>query len=75
MSKKKTEWFDGSIKPRRSGVYQTIAAPGLPVAFQRWNGDKWFYRSGDAELAQSVKIVSFFQEPQWRGLANKPEDA
>lgn len=72
MSQKKTSWFDGSVKPVHKGVYETIAEPGIPVAFQRWDGKCWYFRSFGPIEADRVLLLSQFQSPQWRGLKQKP---
>lgn len=73
MSQKKTPWFKHNVNPRHHGVYETIVVPGVNPAYQRWDGEKWYFRCQSVIEASSTMIISDFQFPRWRGLAQKRE--
>ena len=75
---KLTEWFDGSVKPARPGVYQKDIAG---VAYAYWNGNFWgmftgsssFYTPRDALKGANSRSID--QTARWRGLAEDPRKA
>ena len=71
---KLTQWFDGSVKPVRDGVYQRRTFSGDVLYWQFKDG---FWRWGGAVSAYSVvlnePVRSNRQNLPWRGLAQKPE--
>jgi hypothetical protein len=71
-----TPWFDGSVKPARSGVYQREWP--VSVMFAEWTGYQWMRAAYTAAAAKRQTEISF-QQPdggngtvRWRGLAQKP---
>jgi hypothetical protein len=79
MSKPKlTGWFPPSVVPVRDGVYETrwvpeSRRPKFPQ-YQHWNGAFWGGWADHIDTAMwNADDASSRQEPQWRGLAEKPE--
>lgn len=63
---KKTEWFDGTVKPVHVGRYEAKdpKMPNWPFAeFANWDGKKWVNDAG-----KKIKVS------QWRGLKENPDD-
>lgn len=70
MSKKElklTPWFDGDVRPVRTGYYQR-AWSTLTEYPDYWNGSHWF--NGDGSDHDHWPALD--QSRQWRGLAVKP---
>lgn len=67
---KLTEWFEPGVQPTIPGVYQTFDEE----TYQHWDGDRWGYCSTHPANAMSAGHYGpgSFQEPKWRGLAEKP---
>jgi len=69
-----TKWFDGSkFVPEHVGVYET-SVEGRFKCFQKWNGFFWCTYDFSVDKADSDKNKneSYYQNNNWRGLANKP---
>jgi hypothetical protein len=72
-----TQWFPGSIKPARAGVYErddskTDMANGNP-GYAYFDGKRWRAQSNSVRLAAVRVLDSSHQRLPWRGLADKPE--
>lgn len=75
MSKKKlTDWFDAGVKPAHVGAYETRCHKDDGVkGFQYWDGKQWGFWGYDPVDAYRCRVPpSQWQNPQWRGLAEKP---
>lgn len=75
MSKKLTPWFPAKVKPVHVGVYQTIQShfPGSKTFYQFWDGQRWGFSGHTAnEAFEDKRVKSFYQDGDWRGLAEKP---
>jgi hypothetical protein len=68
-----TDWFPGSTKPVRKGVYQReyIYGKSKQLPYCYWNGKKWSFAEPTVELAKEHTIV-FIDSPRqqlpWRGV-------
>jgi hypothetical protein len=76
MSTSLTDWFPGSAKPTRKGVYErddtgTVMCDGRPN-FSKWDGSKWCSSEVTAESAARNSWESCEQDLPWRGLAENP---
>jgi hypothetical protein len=76
MSTSLTDWFPGSTKPTRKGVYErydtgTTMCDGRPN-FSKWDGAKWCSSEVTAESAARNNWASYEQDLPWRGLAENP---
>lgn len=69
--KKLTDWFKGSQKPARKGVYERRLFESRLV-HSMWDGRKWLYSRTRAEDAAVDKRTSTYQSAPWRGLAEDP---
>lgn len=73
---KLTEWFGPDVKPTIPGVYETKDI-GEKYSFgaQYWKGDHWGVWCVNHESAARNAYLgrSYFQNVEWRGLAEKPE--
>jgi hypothetical protein len=75
---KLTEWFPGSIKPARKGVYQR-QLPQQGISYARWNGEYWLRavpwllpRPAWERQNRKPAALSFNQDAPWRGVTSKP---
>ena len=67
---KKTDLFEGSVKPVHIGVY---LRPDMYFVFSYWNGKFWRVGSSTVEGAyRSKNGNSASQKSPWRGLAENP---
>lgn len=73
-----TDWFDGSIKPARAGVYERDT--GNRISFSEWDGKKWLLSSGTASGAADWRLFDGYsydylwsanQSARWRGLTKE----
>jgi hypothetical protein len=68
-----TDWFPGSAKPVRKGVYQREYTYGKSkqLHYCYWNGKKWSLAEHTVKLAKERAIV-FIDSPRqqlpWRGV-------
>jgi hypothetical protein len=71
---KLTQWFDGSVKPVRDGVYQRSPANSEYGLYWLFKDGAWRY-GGDGH-PRHVRLGARAKSPQqdlpWRGLAVKP---
>ena len=71
-----TPWFDGLLhKPARPGVY--MRRLGDYVVYGWWTGSawrRWFWKAAEAanDALRSKGAPPKCQNPDWRGLRNKP---
>jgi len=68
---KLTEWFPGTIKPVRVGVYMQMDGLGKKEGYQYWDGSLWggFARSPDkAFVLRHHKPHATHQNDSWRGI-------
>ena len=72
MKEKLTEWFDGSEKPVKRGIYQRKFSTER-IVFSKWNGREWLYSWGNAGGANQATWKSAAQDLPWRGLAEEPK--
>ena len=68
-----TDWFHGSVKPVRKGVYQREYTYGKSKRLQYcyWNGKGWGMGEHTAEQAMTHEIVFMVAPRQflpWRGV-------
>ena len=63
----KTDWFDGTVKPARTGVYER-AMPWGDDEFAKWDGKNWINAATTIEAAAQRTGVSHYQERPWRGV-------
>ena len=74
MSKLFTNWFSGSIKPVREGVYQRrMFGEGYnsSLSYSRWDGKYWCVLEYDKYAASTWRVISHYQDLEWRGLNRK----
>lgn len=70
----KTEWFPGSVKPVRSGVYERQYKYGKShiYRFNNWNGQFWGMSSFNPhDAAKFGEEAAPNQSLFWRGLKEK----
>lgn len=67
-----TAFFDGSIKPARTGVYQRRYI-GRIILYARWTGRRWRCACNSPDSAAWEKEDSIEQSLPWRGLAADPK--
>lgn len=72
MDAKLTDWFPGSIKPVRPGVYQQMCGFGERIGYQKWDGEYWYSREITLEAAHRAPYRAYTQDDPWRGLAYDP---
>lgn len=72
---KKTEWFPESVKPVRTGVYQTRTDYEKWLGdkdewYQYWDGITWRATGTTVDRAYNVALFSSgdFSHVEWRGL-------
>ena len=76
MSKKPklTPWIDGSAeKPFLLGVYMLLS--GNRSGYQHWDGVQWGIWATTPEMAKKYRNTPanlYYQNDNWRGLAQKP---
>ena len=68
-----TDWFPGSVKPVRKGVYQReyIYGKSKGIQYCYWNGKGWGMGEHTAEQAMTHEIVFMVAPRQvlpWRGV-------
>ena len=74
---KQTNWFKGSVKPVRKGVYKRLWREpngGYKAVFTHWNGKFWGQSSLSVDLASLIQTKrGICQNLAWCGLAQDPE--
>jgi hypothetical protein len=72
-----TPWFDGAVKPVRTGVYQQRCGGGDEIGFQYWNGKSWGPWAETPEAAMNEGrfrlAAPSYQFDNWRGLVAKAQ--
>jgi hypothetical protein len=68
---KLTQWYPGTIKPAREGVYQKQLPTS--IVYSRWWGGKWRALAMLADDAARQTQESAFAGRPWRGLAEEPK--
>ena len=80
MAKQKlTDWFPGSVKPARKGVYEFQNLISGRALFARFDGKNWRYQRGTVESAARAVELSPRPTPAsrqgtgylWRGLTEQ----
>ena len=67
---KLTQWFPGTVKPVRPGVYQrNLWGKGALPAYSYWNGERWCLCRPTAHEAVEERHPSDVQDAPWRGVA------
>jgi hypothetical protein len=68
-----TEWFDGTVKPVRPGVYQTRCGYGKIIGYRRWSGKHWcgWWHSLHAASKDRMPCSPTFQNDPRRGLTTR----
>ncbi len=61
-----TSWFEHSVKPVRTGWYQT-RLPTYPICYSFWDGEHWSF-SLLKPLTSSESLGIGIQQKKWRGL-------
>jgi hypothetical protein len=69
---KLTQWFDGSVKPVRDGVYLRYYG-STHDCYSLFKKGVWHLWSETPEKAAKAKGKAHFQLQKWRGLAQNPE--
>lgn len=69
----RTEWFSGSVKPVRAGVYERMYPAGKSgvVRYSYWSGEHWYTSGGTPSIATGALYyddVAPRQALPWRGL-------
>lgn len=75
---KKTEWYPGSVKPARVGVYECQDSTGKEPYYCFWNGEFW--SAGEDTPLEAMafarklpSVMGYCQDKvPWRGLASDP---
>jgi hypothetical protein len=74
-----TEWYPGSIKPVRPGVYErkysfyrASCAPLSKSYYSRFDGTCWYAGLRTSELGAVCYFRSADQDLPWRGLNARP---
>lgn len=62
----RTEWFPGTVKPVRPGVYETSADPTEYVLYDYFDGERW--HDG---LNERGRIYAEPAPFKWRGLTEE----
>lgn len=69
-----TDWFPGSVKPARRGVYERRDDIDL-WDFALWDGRRWMCGQGSPELADCLVMSESMYQPhhgicefEWRGI-------
>jgi hypothetical protein len=66
---KLTEWYPGTVKPVRDGVYQRRFARDDEPVFCMYKGGKWRVWANSPENAEAYVSISAVQERyHWRGV-------
>lgn len=66
---KKTDWFDGKIKPTIEGPYERKLDNGI-IRYWYWSGKQWDFGSEiSSEGCRPELTPSVHQEIPWRGLS------
>lgn len=68
---KRTEWFDGKVKPARRGVYERKFSFG--VLFSHWNGRYWGFCESTPKDACRLRMLRTACNVPWRGLTQPAE--
>lgn len=64
-----TDWYDGSIKPVRSGVYERKTLTHRKYGYAYFGNGKWAWDRDTPESARHfADRCSDFQSSPWRGL-------
>ena len=66
----KTDWFPGTVKPVRNGVYERDY-PNSGVVFCRFYKGAWLFAHKDSYIASRQLDQSFTQDLPWRGLTKE----
>ena len=64
-------WFDGSVQPVRTGVYQRKELTYGGIVWSKWDNEKQHWMIGDEfsyRGARDMPFVSAAQHWEWRGL-------
>lgn len=69
---KLTPWIDGSVKPKRRGVYERRITK-TSIGFSKWDGSNWMWANEYMEEAADESVRSPGQSLPWRGLAQDPK--
>lgn len=74
QEEKLTEWFNGSVKPMRVGVYQRRDWADLEDhGYSYWDGKNWGVLGDDPDDAMVwARAITNYPELPWRGLARRP---
>jgi len=70
---KLTQWFDGSVKPVRDGVYERKYPDEVRSVYCKFVDGKWWRGGWDIEEASRIRTISDYQNDPWRGLAQNPK--
>lgn len=66
-----TNWFPGSVKPVRVGVYKRLYKRAMKYC--KWDRERWYWNQNTVEHAAMEDCMSWNQNLAWCGLANDPE--
>ena len=66
---KLTEWYPGTVKPVRKGVYQRLNPLTGNTVYSNWTGKYWHAYTDRLFDAKNRKELSQFQNLAWRGVA------
>lgn len=73
---KRTDWFDGEVKPVRAGVYERKYTVNNEVYFAYWSGTKWYNARDTVKRAvdsYNWGLASYtkLDHTKWRGLTSE----
>lgn len=68
----RTQWFGVGIDPIHIGDYEFQSSPNAPIVVAFWQDGIFYSRAFGGFIAIHVNPYGL---SQWRGLANKPEEA
>lgn len=67
-----SEWFPGTQKPVREGIYQRQFGLGrAAVTYCMWDGARWLLGAASIAEALTYGEASERQEQRWRGLTEQ----
>ena len=71
LKSKTTDWFPGTKKPARIGVYQREYLENC-LRFSYWDGHRWGKLEVSPHIAEQNKhSISGYQKLKWRGLTEE----
>ena len=67
----KTDWYPGTTKPVRVGVYERNLRDMERIVFSLWDGKEWRTNEYTTMFANNAHFGSHYQNLMWRGLTKR----